>query len=341
MTSSPSPRHRAASASALAVGTIAIVAVVLDRPHIALAVLIVLVTAGCLLLLDLRRRHQLSERAQARLGALAKELRGELRVLADESSGHRHALDDVARDLQEPIRLLGEELAASTRGLHEEAATNAETTLALLRRLDHEPITEVQALLQLVPKVPGAPPLPPVGGWALTAASLLQIWHIVESDQPRTIVECGSGSSTLWLAYAARHIEGVRIVALDHNEHYAAATCALLDLHGLSDVADVRHAPLRDVTVGGETLSWYDTDQLADVESIDLLLVDGPPQRTGPRARFPAVPLLRDRLATGAVILADDATRPAEQKAFAQWRAAYGVGAPQQLSRDLVMLRCE
>lgn len=345
MTSSISPRHRAASAAVLAAGTAGIVAALLDGPLVALAVLTVLAAGTCLLLLDLRRRHQAAGRAQARLetriDTLAEQLSSGVTKLSDGARDHRDAVTTLARDHRDAIAALARDLDESTRAAREQAATDAETTRDLLRRLDHEPVNEVQALLQLVPKVPGAPPLPAVGGWALTAASLLQVWHLVEIHCPRTIVECGSGTSTLWLAYAARQVEGARVVALDHDEGYAAATRLLLAEHGLLDIAEVRHAPLREVQLGEETVSWYDTDLLADVQTVDLLLVDGPPKWTGRLARFPAVPLLRDRLAPGAVILADDATRPEEEQAIRRWRTSYSVSAPERLSRDLVMLRCE
>lgn len=327
MTPTFSPRHRVTLALTAVVGLLGGLAVVLGHVELGLIALLVLAVLGCALLLDVRRRQQHAGRAQARLesqvGALGAELRAGLETLGA-----------ATRRDGEATRVRVAEAAASS-------AAADETTQELLRRLDHEPIAEVQALLQLLPKVPGAPPLPPVGGWALTAASLLEVWHLVETHRPRTIVECGSGTSTLWLAYAARHVGGARVVALDHDARYAAATRALLDRHGLGDVAEVRHAPLREVTVDQEVLSWYDTAQLADVASVDLLLVDGPPKWTGSQARYPAVPVLRDRLAPGALVLADDAERPEEKKTIRRWRAQYDVGSPERLSRDLVLLRCE
>lgn len=47
-------------------------------------------------------------------------------------------------------------------------------------QLDDEPVNEVQALLQLPAKIPaGAPPLPDVGGWALSASTLLGLGSLL------------------------------------------------------------------------------------------------------------------------------------------------------------------
>ena len=52
-----------------------------------------------------------------------------------------------------------------------------------------------------------------------------------------------------------------------------------------------------------------------------MLLVDGPVGALGPQARYPALPLLRERLLPGAVVLLDDADRPEEQEVLARWQA--------------------
>src|SRR3712207_7775099 len=51
---------------------------------------------------------------------------------------------------------------------------------------------------------------------------------------------------------------------------------------------------------------WYSTSALADVDEINLLLVDGPPGNTSKLARYPAVPALRDKLGPGATVMLDE-----------------------------------
>ena len=50
-----------------------------------------------------------------------------------------------------------------------------------------------------------------------------------------------------------------------------------------------------------------------------MLVIDGPPETTGPLARYPAGPLLFPRLKPGASIFIDDAHRHDEKEAVARW----------------------
>ncbi|MGD6699309.1 hypothetical protein VWV08_22305, partial [Xanthomonas citri pv. citri] len=65
----------------------------------------------------------------------------------------------------------------------------------------------------------------------------------------------------------------------------------------------------------------YDPSAVQDLKDIELLLVDGPPRASGPRARYPALPLLGTRLAPGARIVLDDVDRTEEQEAADAWLA--------------------
>jgi predicted O-methyltransferase YrrM len=132
------------------------------------------------------------------------------------------------------------------------------------------------------------------------------------------VVELGSGTSTVWLAYALEQTGG-RIVSLDHDPHYAQNTREMLRAHGLDQVAEVRDAPLAPITVREADFRWYDTGALSDLNDIDLLLVDGPPGSIGPLSRYPALSVLRPRLAAGATVVLDDLSREDEQETLRRW----------------------
>lgn len=192
-----------------------------------------------------------------------------------------------------------------------------------IARLEYEPVRQIQALLQLLRHVEPRAPLPPTGGWAVEPSTLLRLVQLVESARPSLVVECGSGTSTVWLAYTLQSLGHGRVVALEHDERYARETQRMLDDHGLSDVAEVRLAPLSDIKINDESYRWYDLDAVNGLEGIELLLVDGPPRASGPRARYPALPLLADKLVPGAKITLDDVDRAAEQEALEAWLAEY------------------
>lgn len=62
----------------------------------------------------------------------------------------------------------------------------------------------------------------------------------------------------------------------------------------------------------------YDPSAL-DMPTVDLLVIDGPPRRTGDNARYPALPVLGDRFTAGAVAVLDDADRDDERACLERW----------------------
>jgi predicted O-methyltransferase YrrM len=137
-----------------------------------------------------------------------------------------------------------------------------------------------------------------------------------------TVVECGSGFSTLALARLVREREG-RLVSLEHDELWAGRVREHLAAAGLTETAEVVLAPLEP----GTGLPWYAADALRSVpDRIDVLLVDGPPAfapGTG-LSRYPALPVLLPRLTDGAVVVLDDLDRPGEQQVLAAWTRECG-----------------
>lgn len=152
-------------------------------------------------------------------------------------------------------------------------------------------------------------------GWALPAASAAELDARLATLQPRVVVEAGSGASTLLLAaYAAK--TGATVVSLEHHPTYHRGTLDLLTRHALADRVDLRLAPLVPHPAG----PWYDAD-LPD--SVELAVVDGPPERDGGRAA--ALPALLPHLRDGWELWLDDASRPGESAALRAWADQYRV----------------
>jgi hypothetical protein len=197
-------------------------------------------------------------------------------------------------------------------------------------RLDHaatrfhvgEAVRESTAAAQLVSLIDARAPLPSMGDWAMQPSALVTMYHLVRRHRPDLVVELGSGSSTVILGHAVQAYGG-RILSVEHDERFAEATRQALDAHGLTDTCSVAVAPLVDVEVEGVTRRWYDPAVFDGLEGIGVLVVDGPPELTGPQARFPAVPWLRDRLAHGAYVVLDDVHREDERRILAAWDARF------------------
>ena len=84
--------------------------------------------------------------------------------------------------------------------------------------------------------------------------------------RPATVVEGGSGVSTVVLALAAReHGIAARIVALEHDPDWAESTRRLLARHGVAEYAEVRVAPLGPTSLADHHTPWYDESAIADL----------------------------------------------------------------------------
>src|SRR3546814_20041376 len=102
-------------------------------------------------------------------------------------------------------------------------------------------------------------------------------------------------------------------------EKFAAQTRKELSRRGLSDWARVIDAPLERLESHGREVRWYRAAALHDLP-IDLIIVDGPPARTGTTPRYPAGPVLFPRLSPQGAVLVDDAGRPEERAVVERWR---------------------
>jgi predicted O-methyltransferase YrrM len=165
-------------------------------------------------------------------------------------------------------------------------------------------------------------PMPELGNWAVSPDTLVWMLDRLSDSSVRTILELGSGSSTIWFAtaLAQRGGEG-RVVALESSAEYAESTRTELAKHGLQDRARVLQAPLVDTAVPGrENQPWFDISVLPDLPPVDLLFVDGPHGAIAREVRYPAYPLLADRLAPGATVVLDDTGRPAEAAIAKAWK---------------------
>lgn len=163
-------------------------------------------------------------------------------------------------------------------------------------------------------------PIPASRVWAASPDLLLFLVGLVERERPKLIVECGSGLSSLWFGVALRKfgIEG-RVIALEHDEQFGEQTRGQVHRHGLADLVEVRSAELESYELGDTTFQWYARKAWDDLADIDVLFVDGPPTDTGEHARYPAYPLLGERMSESGVVVLDDMVRKDEQQVLARW----------------------
>jgi len=192
-----------------------------------------------------------------------------------------------------------------------------QTMFSLLpRQLDYK---QIEAMLSLLSIVKLKRPLPPMRGWAVSPDHANIIISAILDRKPKVILECGCGVSTILMSYCVKDRGEGHIWSIDHDEGYAKATRENLKSHQLEDVATIIHAPLKEVSIKGESRLWYDPACTEEIGAIDLLVVDGPPRKIQELIRYPALPLLIGRLSENAVIILDDASREDEKKTVEAW----------------------
>lgn len=324
----PTPRPRtwvppAAVSAAGAAGLLALAAATVLSWHTAIllsAVWAVLVAIGMVLRTARRILHRLGRLDRLdRLDAIGRSL---ARVAEDELPALRSQTTELGGRLERDRRAAADAVKA------------VKEHVTVQGRRDFE---QQAAWWELRDFVRPGPFMPALRGWAASPDVLCLLVERISAIRPALVVECGSGASSVWLGYALRRVGQGRLVALEHDERYAELSRDLVAAHGLADIVEIRHAPLRDWTpdrgagtgAGGEsgedaaTQPWYDLDALVDLDGIGVLFVDGPPARTAPEARYPAGPVLLPRCAPGAVVLLDDTVRTAEQRTSDRWLAAH------------------
>jgi predicted O-methyltransferase YrrM len=157
--------------------------------------------------------------------------------------------------------------------------------------------------------------LPHLGSWKADVGLLELVSDHVLTHRPRTVVEFGTGASTLIVARALQ-LAGVEanFISIEQHEDFAQKTREWLGDYGLS--ADVRAVPLVP-SPGGWPGLWYDHDILPD--QIDLMLIDGPPWSIHPFTRGAAGTLF-GRMAVGGTVMLDDGARPGERVVARRWK---------------------
>lgn len=186
----------------------------------------------------------------------------------------------------------------------------------LLRSLYGGSKASKRKLLQRLDLAPDA--LPHLGSWKADTYLLHRLVDLIEEHKPRTIVELGSGATTLVLARALELIgTGGRLVSYDQNAEFVASVRRWLKENGAD--GELRHAPLSRRSRDWPGL-WYQLDGVPSV--IDLLVIDGPPWSVHPYVRGAAESLFA-RLGPQGLVVLDDAARPGERVVARRWKRSW------------------
>lgn len=171
--------------------------------------------------------------------------------------------------------------------------------------------------------------LPPLRGWPVSPDFLLRLHKWITKNKPHSVVETGSGVTTLVVADALRQNGFGKLYSFEHLKKYADETRQMLKDEFLESWVDLRLAELSPWL--GDHLSapgnrkkprWY-SSSLNDIYNIDLLIVDGPPKSTCEYSRYPALPAFYDRFNSKIEVWMDDTIRDEEKDICYRWSKKY------------------
>jgi predicted O-methyltransferase YrrM len=165
-----------------------------------------------------------------------------------------------------------------------------------------------------------------LGIWVLDAATIEAVWSLLQRDQPETILECGSGVSTIMFAeflaeqqHAAPRRQ--RVISLEQDTEWVNHTRERLGALDLADYATVLHVP-----ISSRGIYQIDCDALQTIlrgYSADWLFIDGP---SGPEGcRRWTLSQLWHLARPGARWLLDDALRDGELNFLRDWPDVAGI----------------
>ena len=166
---------------------------------------------------------------------------------------------------------------------------------------------------------------------AMRPSTIIHILNEIFINERRSIIEFGSGISTLYLAWAAKKLNA-RVLSIEENADWSQKVWDLLEQNQLQGSCTVQAVQRCDVTMPGYSCHWYDIDRVKQVigkTHFDLVIVDGPTayQKGWEKARRPAVDLLQGNLTESYAIFLDDAMRPGERQILEAWEASLGLKA--------------
>jgi predicted O-methyltransferase YrrM len=172
---------------------------------------------------------------------------------------------------------------------------------------------------------------------ALSPCALRSVLNEVEINERRTVVEFGSGVSTLYISKTLARVGG-KMISVDDNSEWQRIVRTWVEVAGTGPQVTFVHAPLKPCALSLNGLEWYDqsilNDALANL-SIDLALVDGPTAYEGGKglARYPALPFIAGLLSEDCAIFLDDICRSGEQSILKKWSKDFGIAFEKHWAR--------
>jgi hypothetical protein len=165
-----------------------------------------------------------------------------------------------------------------------------------------------------------------ISGWTLESETITFLWHLMQQEHPKVIIECGAGLSTLVFArgletHSFRSTNSRSLVSLEQNLWVKKAVESRLQACRLGQYVNVMHSP---VSRRGEyQLDFNRLRTHLGAEKADWIVIDGPVGPDGCRAS--TLPSLAPFCRPGARWFLDDAYRDGELQVLNEWNGLGGI----------------
>ena len=160
----------------------------------------------------------------------------------------------------------------------------------------------------------------PYSHYAMNVTDLDNLINSIYFGKVKTVLECGSGLSTLAIGKFLKDEPEAKIVSLEHDLSWIEIMKDLIKKEGLTNIV-IHYAPLVDFNFENVKGKWFDINNINLGKDFDLLVIDGPPSyRKGLElSRYPAINLIKDALKDNGIFYMDDYKRKGEVEVLKLW----------------------
>lgn len=163
----------------------------------------------------------------------------------------------------------------------------------------------------------------PFTPFSLNPNTILHIINEIQINKRRSIIEFGSGISTIVLAkYLKENKIQASLISIDDNLEWAQYINEQIKLYDCENFAVVKYIPLKQYSSSDYSGVWYDLGPFSKVINnilFDLVIVDGPGAGNNKMTRLPAVIEVSNFLMPNFIVFLDDIRRKGEMKIFDVW----------------------
>jgi predicted O-methyltransferase YrrM len=167
--------------------------------------------------------------------------------------------------------------------------------------------------------------------FSIEPTALLTILNEIVLGDRASIVECGGGISTIYIAKTLQLLGRGELITIEESSQWSEVLSRQLKNAGLESIVTIVTGPLTPNSKSWDGNSpWYDIEssrQCFEADKIDLLLVDGPSawKKEENHSRYTALPYFKEFLSPSSVVILDDVNRVGEQDIVKRWTSEFGM----------------